>query len=255
MTEIDSSDKDAYTKATQDAERALDLRSKISQFGAAAVRHNVSREWVNGWLTALGAELVAGGNNTYKMSAKVVGDYGRTIAAASRAEAKTIWDRHIARIAADGKITPQNCDDRIYHVVIDDEVKFVSGPEDPTGEVPELTVAELETQIQAMLRQGVAEQGWGYRWANAALNHMDLPELPARQYWEVMVPVAIMVPMNVSAFDGDDDDLVGELASRQIAKLAIISGKPTEIGTPEVKAKDATAAPAEGDDDEDDSSF
>lgn len=252
---IDSSDKDAYTQATQDAERAADLRSKIAQYGAAAVRHNVDKDWVNGWLTALGAKTVSGDGNTYRMSVQVAGDYGRTIKAASRADALAIWERHIARVKGDGKITPQNCDDRIYHVVFGDEVTFVSGPEDPSGEVPELTVAELETKIQAMLRQGVSEQGWGYRWANAALAHMSLPELPGRTYRQVQVPVAVVVPMSIAAFDGDSDELVAELAARRLANTTMISGKPTEIGTPEVEAASAAGAIDDDNDDNDDHDF
>jgi hypothetical protein len=228
---MDSSDKDTYTTAEQHAEQAK-LRKLITQFAENAVKHGVDKDWANGWLRALGAEQIAG-SNVYQINVTVTGDYGRTVTAASRAEAERIFNAHLSRIKGDGKITPQNCNDRIYHVAFGEQVVFASGPEDLDGTepMPELTTDELKTQIRAMLMQGVAEQGWGYRWANASADHMGVPLLPKRKYHTVHVPVQVSAPVTITGFEGDDDSTLGEIAQRMLSKLPSVSGKPVEIGS------------------------
>jgi len=226
----DSSDKDAYTKALNEQDDAATLRKLVTQFAGSAVRHGVDRDWANGWLRSLGAAPIAG-ENIYKVNVKVTGDFGRTIKAATRADALRIFQAHVARINGDGKITPQNCDDRIYHVQFGDEPVFASGPEDPSdSDTPELTLDELKTNIRVMLMQGVAEQNWGYRWAQSALDHMGLPQMPKRTYKTVEVPVSVSAPVTITAFEGDDDATLTALAARKLAQLSSVSGKPVEIG-------------------------
>lgn len=231
---MDSTDKDAYTKADQNAQATL--RTQITQFAEGAVRHGVDREWANGWLTALGAMPVTG-QSEYRLSVPITGTYGVAITATSRVEAQQIFEARITDLLDAGKINDcYSNGHNVYDIALNPAagaITFYSGPEDPAdgGKPTVLTTDELKTQIRAMLMQGVAERGWGYRWAQAAADHMGIPALPKRKYHTVNVPVQVSAPVTLTAFEGDDEAALAEVAQRMLSRLPSVSGKPVEIGT------------------------
>jgi len=252
---MDSSDKDAYTQATQDQEQANDLRNRITAYTAGAVKYgNVDRDWANTWLIRLGADPVTG-SAEYRINVPITGNFGKTITANSRAEALAQFAEHINRVTAAGQITDGRCDG-VYGVQFstDYEPTFFSGPADvPTDandSVPGLD--GLKQGIRQMLKEGVTEQGWGHMYAVKALELMELPPLPAMVSKVVEVPVSGTTRLNVRVFEGDGDDVVQQAAARQIAASQMLAVVADEVGEARVPGSgDMGLRLVDGDDDSD----
>lgn len=211
------------------------LRDMIYDYVSDAVIYgNVNKEWANTWLARLGANTLQG-KNEYRLNVPIVGVYGRRVTASSRAEALKLFNEHVERVAAAGKITADGSYDNVYHVTFPNagaasQPEFFSGPEDPDTETPELTGDELKAQIRAMLREGVAEQGWDHSYANRALENMGLEPLPALVKKMVDVPVMGTATIGVRVFEGDDPNAVAEAAVARLRRYPKAVVSVVEVG-------------------------
>lgn len=229
----DYEDKDAYTEALQ----AQDLRDKITDYATRATKHGVDRDWANEWLRRLGANQITG-TAEYRMNVPLTGSYGWRCKAGSRAEAAQRFLEQVQRIASTGKITADGSYDNVYDVHFNEpvttaDVVFYAGPEDPaesTEPVPGLDA--LKGEIRKMIKEGVAEKSWGYRYAQQALHAMGLDELPARVNHTVSIPVSGFARVTVQAFEGDLAETVQKAAASKVAQLAPggLVVKPEEVG-------------------------
>jgi len=236
MTDIDSSDKDAYTEAVI----AEELRTKITGWADGAVKHGgVDRDWANSWLRKLGAEQITG-YSEYRMNVPLTGFYGWRCKASSRAEAAERFLAQVKRITKAGKITADHSNDSVYDVAfVDDpvtvhDVHFYAGPEDPTESTdPVPGLDGLKVGIRAMLMEGVAEQGWNYQYAVQAVSSMDLPPLPDFGYRTVEVPVSGIHKTQIRAFaDADDEAVQRVVASHLKRQGSALYVAVDEMGTP-----------------------
>jgi len=240
----DSSDKDAYTEATQ----AEEIRTKLTTWAAGAVKHGVDRDWVNGWLAHLGAEPVTG-QAEYRMNTAITGMFGWRCKASSRTEAAQRFQEQIARVAEAAKITADGSYDNVYDVEFTDatKVNFYSGPEDvEILAAPNLDLATLKSEARIMLRNGVAEQNWGYRYAFKAAQDMGLDPLPTFTSRTVAVPVAGTANVTVRAFDDADDDDMQRIVASRIKSYGSVAVVPDEVGAP-VEVKKVNTDPFEDD--------
>ena len=224
---------DAYA----DAQPAHKLRAKITDYTRQAVDYgNVDRAWANTQLARLGANQVTG-TSEYRISAPITGLYGRTVYAESRTQALATFQEHLDAALAKGKIVPCDggYDDNVYDLKINPSLfvgpQFYSGPEDPsTEDASELTLDELRDGIRQMLKEGVAQQGWGYTYATRASAEMGLPPLPPQVSRTVEVPVAGTAKINVAGFESDTDEDVQAAVAAKLAKLGHVNVKPDEVG-------------------------
>lgn len=234
---IDSSDKDAYTQALE----AQDLRTKIGMYASSAVQHaHVDRDWVNGWLAKLGVPKITG-QSEYRINIAITGNYGRRVTAASRAEATKQFMAEVERVAATGKITLANEGryDNVYDLVVTgDAPVFHSGPEDQTTDAVTLTPDELKAGIRQMLKEGVAEKGWGLTYANAALENLGLESLPKMTHRTVEVPITGTTKVGLTVYEDDSDEDLRRAAARYLTGRTSVSVQPVEIGDAVTEAKD-----------------
>jgi hypothetical protein len=245
---MDTSDKDAYTEATQ----ANDLRKALTQAAKSAAKYSgVDRDWVNTRLVQLGADPITS-RSEYRVSVAITGDYGRRISAHTRAEALELFQQELSRVLAAGKINIYSDQyDNVYHVKTTAEPVFFSGPADApeaNDSIPGL--AGLKDGIRNMLKEGVTEQGWGYQDAQAFLENAGLEKLPARVNHTVTVPVSGTTKVAVQVFEGDD---VVALAAAVAAKLGKSSDwvvTAEEMGEPQFDEKPEVEDDDDPDDDE-----
>lgn len=219
--------KDAFAEA----QKAESLRQQIAQYGAAAVRYgHVDRTWVNTWLVRFGAPIVAGGAK-YQLNAPITGVFGKTVYASTRAEALEKFNQEITRVGNAGQVTDGKCDG-VYGVQFTGESPtFFSGPADlpEQGAAPGLDA--LKVDIRQMLKQGVSEQGWGHSYAVEAVTVMGLEPLPALIHKTVEVPVGGVARLDVTVFEGDDDEVVQHVVGGVMARAKQVTITPDEVGT------------------------
>jgi len=240
MTNLDSSDKDAYTEALH----AEELRAALTVAAEGAVKHGTDRDWANAWLRKLGAKQITG-TAEYRMRVPLTGSYGWRCKATSREEAAKKFLEQVTRVAGQGKITADGSYDNVYDVKFDEpvtvgDVQFFSGPEDPaesTEPVPGLDA--LKVEIRKMIMEGVAVQGWGYSYARRTIANMGLDPLPNYGYKTVEVPVSGTVSVSVKVFEDASMDEIQETTAATIRKQGTVSVKPDEIG--EVSSQDEDA--------------
>jgi len=231
MTDIDSTDKDAYTEALQ----AEDLRAALTVAAEGAVKHGTDRDWANAWLRKLGAKQITG-RSEYRMSVPLTGLYGWRCKANSRKEAAASFLEQVQRVIGQGKITADGSYDNVYDVKFDEpitvtDVQFFSGPEDPSetsDSVPGLDA--LKVEIRKMLMEGVAVQGWGWAYARRTIANMGLDPLPHFGYKTVEVPVSGTVSVSLKVFEDASMDEIQETAAATLRKQGTVSVKPDEIG-------------------------
>lgn len=217
--------------AFAEAQKTEILRQQIAQYSAAAVRYgHISRNWVNTWLVRLGAPIVAGGAK-YQINVPVTGVFGKTVYASSRAEALEKFSLEVSRVITVGQITDGKCDG-VYDVQFTGgSATFFSGPADlpEQGAVPGLDA--LKVDIRQMLKQGVSEQGWGHSYAVEAVAVMGLEPLPALVHKTVDVPVGGVARLDVTVFEGDDDEVVQHVVGGVMARAKQVTITPDEVGT------------------------
>lgn len=235
----DSSDKDAYTEGLE----AQEIRTKLTKWATGAVNHGVDRDWVNGWLTHLGAEPITG-QAEYRMNIPITGVYGWRCKASSRSEAAERFLEQVQRLADAGKITADGSYDNVYELKFDEpvtatDVNFYSGPEDVDTAGPGVEgLAALKSGAREMLVHGVTDRNWGYRYAVKAAEDMGLEPLPALATRTVEVPVSGTVLMSVRMFEDADDAAVQRVVANQIKKQGgNVAMKPEEMGTPKLHVK------------------
>lgn len=206
------------------------LRQKLTHWTKYAVQYGVDRDWANQWLARLGAEPVDAVAE-YRLNIPVAGRYGKTVKAHSRAEAVEIFKKHVARVRNAGKIVDGSCDS-VYDLTFGNSVDFYSGPQDlDTSAVDVVPDDDVKAAIYAMLKEGVSEQFWAYRYAQRALEDMGLPALPSQQYRRVTVPVAGTAEVDVAILEGDSDEVVARAAKRRLSPHAgQVLIKPEEVG-------------------------
>ena len=225
-----------------DEQQAQKLREQIRAWTWEAVQYgNVDRGWANSWLARLGAETLGNSRSEYRINIPITGVYGRRITANSRADALEQFGTYLSQMLAKGKITADGSYDNVYRVTLPEGVEleqaeFYSGPEDPETGGPELDLQGLREQIPAMLREGVAAQGWGHTYANQALVAMKLPTLPNIVVKMVDVPVMATTTVQVRAFEGDDDEAVRAAAVAKVRQSPTTNVTVTEIGEPSASA-------------------
>jgi hypothetical protein len=228
----DSTDEEAYTEAVT----AVLLRTEIASRAASAVQYGaVDREWANTWLLRIGAQPVTG-TSEYRMNVPITAVLGWRTQASSRAEAVAAFKEQIDTVAQIGKITYCSRADRqyaVYDLTIPDPaaIGFFSGPADPPEAVdPVPGLDGTKTLIRDMLREGVAEHGWGHTYANAALDDMGLEPLPGMSWRHIDVPVTGTATLQLRVFDDATDDAVQRAAQAALAKAPQVSVKAEEIG-------------------------
>lgn len=242
MTDIDQTT-DAYTEA----KAAEELRAKLTNATAGAVRHGLDKGWANTQLAALGAQTITG-TSEYRMNIPVSGVYGWRCKATSRTEALAKFMEQVKRISEAGKITADGSYDNVYDLTVTDEVAtFYAGPEDVTADDAEpLTLADLKVRITGMLREGVMGYGWNYRYAQKALSDMGLDALPNVTTKQVKVPVSGFTTTSVMVFEGADDSDIQAAAAGALSRVGNVYMTPDEIGGVQVIEADR-----EDDNDED----
>lgn len=231
MTDIDQTT-DAYTEAKAAEETAGELRAKLTNATAGAVRHGLDKGWANTQLAALGAQTITG-TSEYRMNIPVGGVYGWRCKATSRTEALAKFMEQVNRVREAGKITADGSYDNVYDLVIaaDSAVTFYAGPEDVTADDAEpLTLADLKVRITGMLREGVMGYGWNYRYAQKALSDMGLDALPNVTTKQVKVPVSGFTTTSVMVFEGADDSDIQAAAAGALSRVGNVYMTPDEIG-------------------------
>lgn len=234
------------TPATQDAfdeaQQEQQLREKISNAGSNAVNYgHLDRDWVNNWLTRLGATPITG-EAEYRINQPITGLFGRTIKANSRTEALARFNAEVTAVTRAGKIVHHQSYNNVYRVTFaDTEPTFHSGPEDVAPAADVITgLDNLKAAIRTMLREGVTEQGWSYRGAQQVLEAMGLEKLPERVTRKVQVPVSGMTELTVSVFDEDGDEGVQRSAAAAMRRQdSLVTVKAEEIGVAVLAAQGA----------------
>ncbi len=220
--------------AFAEAQQAEALRQQITQRAANAVKYGkVDRDWVNAQLTRLGAEPVTG-NAEYRINVPVNGVFGKTIKAASRAEALAIFAQHVARVAVARQITDGYHCDAVYQVEFSNQVPtFFSGPEDVTPvEVDKMPGLDaLKAGIRQMLKEGITRHGWGHSDAVGALAAVGLEPLPPLECRSVHVPVSGTAQMTVYVFEGDGDEAAQAAAASLVRRMKQVAVTADEVGT------------------------
>lgn len=234
ITEITDVEVTTWPQNDADAQTAHKLRGLITIYARRAVDYgNVDRGWVNTQLARLGAEQVTG-TSEYRINVPITGVYGRRVNAESRTAALAIFQQHLDAALAKGKIVADGSYDNVYKLALNTAAggpQFYSGPEDPSTEgAQELTLDGLRDGIRQMLKDGVAEHGWGYSYAQRALAEMGLVPLPPQVSRTVEVPVAGTAKINVAGFEDDTDEDVQASVAAKLAKLGHVNVKPDEVG-------------------------
>lgn len=219
-------------------QQAADLRLKITEYATGAVNYGgVDRDWANSKLRALGAQVIEGSNAAeYRLNVPITGLLGVTVYANSRTEAKGQFAAYLENL--DGKVV--DCYRRgfnVYGIELQaTEPTFYSGPEDPdqSEAPPVLTLDELKTGIRAMIREGVAEQGWAWSHGRRQFAAMGLGKLPDLTYRTVEIPVTGTTKVGVRVFEDDTDERVLEAVKSKVVGMGSVSVKPDEMGTPVV---------------------
>jgi len=222
--------------AFQEAQDAHNLRIGIHQYATAAVKYgHVDRDWVNSALVRLGAQPVTG-SATYKLMAPISGMLGKTITAPDRVTALAEFEKAVQHTLNSGKVDG-SYGMRVFQVQAADgetggKAVFFSGPQDVQvpGETPELSLADLKTSIRNMLKEGVAEHGWGYSYAVNAADAMELEPLPALVTKTVQVPVSGTTTVNVPVFEDADDEAIQRATAAKLSGAQALHVKPEEMG-------------------------
>jgi hypothetical protein len=229
--------------AFAEAQEAARLRQHISQYAAGAVKHgSVDRDWANARLAALGASPVTG-TAEYRMNVPITGAYGWRCKANSRTEALERFNQQVNRVAMAGKITADGSYDNVYELFVVGEPTFYSGPEDapePSGDP--ISLDDLKAGIRAMLKQGVAEKGWGFLYAVEALKIMGLEPLPALVQRTVEVAVSGTVQVQVKGFEGDDEEALHVAAAGMVGRSKYVTVIADEVGASHIMPVGARVA-------------
>jgi hypothetical protein len=234
------------TPATQDAfdeaQQEQQLREKIGNAGANAVNYgNLDRDWVNNWLTRLGANPVTG-EAEYRINQPITGLFGRTIKATSRTEALAKFNAEVAVVTRAGKIVHHQSYNNVYRVTFADTAPtFHSGPEDVAPAADVITgLDNLKAAIRTMLREAVTEQGWSYRGAQQILDAMGLEKLPERVVRNVQVPVSGMATLAVTLFEEDGVEGLRRSTAAAVRRQGeLVTVKAEEIGEANLVAQGA----------------
>lgn len=251
----DNPEVEAAKDAFAEAQKAEILRQQVSQYASAAVIHgHVDRGWTNAWLVRLGVQPIIA-QSRYQINAPITGNYGTTVTAASRAEALKKFSQYVATVTAAGQVngsTGGHCDGVYAVQFTGGEPVFYSGPEDiEASGAPVPGLDALKDGIRQMLKQGVAERGWGYSYAQVAVAAMDLEPLPELHNKTVTVPVSGTATVGVLVFDGDEDAAVQSAALATLGRMAYVHVKPEEIGTVLISRPDASGFTLVNDEDDD----
>lgn len=211
------------------AQKAQLLRQQIHQYAYLANRYgHVDRDWINARLNRAGAELITG-KSTYKLNVPISGLMGATVTANNRAEAVERFNAYVQNVVAAGQLNSGS----VYQVVFDGTApQFYSGPLDPPEQEdgPELDLQGLRTFLRDMLMEGVAEKGWRHSAAIEAVAEMGLEPLPPLVHKSVEVPVSGTHRLDVTVFEGADDDTVQRAAHAKFSKAELVPVKPDEVG-------------------------
>lgn len=220
----------------EQAQQAEMLRQAIAEYANGAVKcGGVDRDWVNAALIRMGAEPVTG-TVQYRLMFPITAMLGKTIAAKTRAEALAAFDKYVQYTLKHAQIDGSH-GIRAFQVAASDgetggKAVFYSGPMDVEvpDELPVLTLDELKNAIRVFLKDGVAEHGWGYPYAVDALANLGLDPLPPLVNKTVEVPVTGMTTLNVTVFEGDDDDAVQRATTAKLTGAKSLNVKPEEMG-------------------------
>lgn len=221
----------------EQAEAAQELRNNFRHYADMAVQYgHVDKGWVNGKLAALGIQPL-GGKAEYRMNVAITGNYGWRCKASNRAEAMEQFRRNVARVAGAGKITADGSYDNVYDLEIVGEPVFHSGPEDPeVADASAFTLDGLKTAMRDVLKEGVAQQGWGHSYAVNAAESLGLESLPSLVSKTVLVPVVGTHRVTVQAFADDDDNAVQARVHATLSGGKTIAVEADEIGDATVAA-------------------
>lgn len=167
---------------------------------------DITAEWANKKLPALGVAARLGVRNRYTLEARTVGTFSHTVIAADRAEAVHLFRKVVAdasRLIVSG---PEA-----------DAPTVTSGPEDVTGSTPVLpdnaptmvgeTLAKLRETIMLAHLAGPRVCRIG---ANDVLETFDLDPLPETKVFTVDRPITATARTVVSAFDEASAQRVAE---------------------------------------------
>jgi len=230
--ENEVNESDAFTEA----QNAQTLLTQIHNHAAAAVKYgHVNRDWVNATLVRLGAEPVTG-HATYKLMAPITGYVGKTVTAANRADALAEFEKAVQYTLNSGKVDG-SYGMRVFQIKAADgetggKAVFFDGPQDV--QVPDepvnMSFADLKTSIRNMLKEGVAERGWGYTYAANAAVEMGLEPLPALVTKTVQVPVSGLATVDVQVFEGSQDEEIQRATAAKLNGAQALNVKPEEMG-------------------------
>lgn len=218
----------------EEAKQAEILRTNIRAYAEQAAYHgNVDRGWINSSLIRLGAEPIEA-SAYYQVYAPITGVFGKTVKANSRAEATEMFNKAFAK-ALEAGVVDGGYGARVFQMKENPAaggVQFHSGPEDTETDpvLPLLPLDDLKAAIRNMLKEGVAEHGWGYHYAQDALEHLGLEKLPPLVQKTVEVPVSGTTTVHVQVFEDSDDAQIQRATLAQLSGAKSVHVKPEEMG-------------------------
>jgi len=228
----DTPDVEDAKSAFYEAQQVETLLAQITSYSAGAVKYgSVDRDYVNAWLSRLGAQPVTGAAE-YKIHVPIDSSYGTTVTANSRTEALEKFKAYFGAVLEAGEVRPNGYGHGVFEVsATADEPVFVSGPQDPPEAVDKTPGLDaLKTDIRRMLMQGVIEKGWNYSYASTAVAAMGLEALPTLDHRKVAVAVSGTTWILVSVFEGASPEDVQNAAAGFLARATSVTVSPDEVG-------------------------
>lgn len=229
-SEDSKKDYDSFTEAQQ----AEELRHQIRDLATLAAQYGrVDRGWINSSLIRLGIDPIVT-SAYYQVYAPITGVLGKTIKATSRAEATELFNKAFAK-AIEAGVVDGGYGARVFQLAENPAaggVQFHSGPEDTEADpvLPVLPLADLKAGFRAMLKEGVAEHGWGYVYAQQTLEQLGLEKLPQLVCKAVQVPVSGMATVHVDVFEDSDESGIQRATAAKLTGAQTLRVKPEEMG-------------------------